>query len=167
MQNKIVLTKRLCEDDIVLLITWHLKQVMKWIVKETCVWSHKPKINIYKKLLRDILSLTQKFELLLQMGFVQIGRESPAWTLWAIQQTKDTPQGNQKQESKREPKKEPFVEADGLFIRKILLPHPHQYEIDTCPGKCAHPTNSSGVNHTQNHSPTELVFNVRLIGPRW
>lgn len=31
-----------------------------------------------KKLLRDILSLTQKFKLPPQMGFVQISRESPA-----------------------------------------------------------------------------------------
>lgn len=99
------------------------------------------------------------------MGFVQVSRESVAGAPTAVQEANNGPQWKENRESQRKPEEEPFVERDGVSLREIALPHPSQYEVDTCPCEGAHPSDCGGVCDPQHDGPAELADDVGLAWP--
>lgn len=103
-------------------------------------------------------------ELSLQMGFVQVSREILARTPGTVQEAKYGPQRKEHEDSQWEAEEEPFGEGDGVSVRVIALPHPDQYEIDTCPGEGANPSDGGCVYDPENHGAAELLDGFGLGG---
>lgn len=96
----------------------------------------------------------------LQMGFVQIGRERLAGALPAVEQAKYGPQGHENDAGQRKREERPGAEANGIGFREIALPHPHQYQVDTCPRERAHPAHRRPVYHAQHHRLAEFRHQI-------
>lgn len=106
------------------------------------------------------MKLTQCLEFSPELALIEMSGKRGARPSGAIHQTQDDPKHEEDEQSHGQREKAPSVEADGVRLRKIALPHSDQYEVDAGAGESAHPSDRRRVRHPQNHRLAELGLGV-------